>query len=61
MSDCIFCKLFEKLDAYLRGKAEAKGCGCGCDSKESSCCGPKPEDKKEENDGCCGNKADEKK
>lgn len=55
MSDCIFCKLFEKLDAFLRSKAEAKGCGCGC------CGTDKPQTPEEKKEGCCGNKEEEKK
>jgi len=48
MSDCIFCKLFEKLDAFLKAKAEKKSCCCGKGAHDEPCCSAKPEEKPEQ-------------
>lgn len=47
MSDCIFCKLFEKLDAFLKAKADKKSCCCK-GAHDEPCCSAKPENSPEQ-------------
>ena len=56
MSDCIFCKLLEKLDEFLKGKASSKSCCCNSGKGEhDSCRTPEKEETKEDTKGCdCG-------
>ncbi|MFW5882775.1 MAG: hypothetical protein ACOCVG_00240 [Verrucomicrobiota bacterium] len=51
-----FGRLFAKLDASLKEKAESKRCGCG-DTKDEECCKDDPECCKDgesrKDDDCC--------
>ncbi|MFA6583872.1 MAG: hypothetical protein WCS77_06200 [Elusimicrobiaceae bacterium] len=39
MAQGFFARLFEKLDAFLKAKAEQKGCCCGQKNDKDGCCG----------------------